>query len=105
MKPDADESLRIGGSHTILLLGLGLIAITIATAGFAVWELRQRTEQSYHREIASLNTVLAEQTARYLNAIDLVLKEVQARSAALDIRTTEQFHTWLESADANVFLR
>jgi diguanylate cyclase (GGDEF)-like protein len=92
-------------SHVILVVGLGLVVLTIAIAGFAVNGLRQHTEQSYQREIASLGGALSEQTARYINAIDLVLGDVREHVAGLDIDTPEQFRRWLDSADASAFLR
>ena len=91
-------------SHMILLVGLGLVVLTMAIAGFAVNGLRQHAEDSYQREIANLGTVLSEQTARYINAIDLVLLEVQEHTAALDIHNPDQFRRWMESADAHAFL-
>ncbi len=102
--PGTPDGPQARASHVILLVGLGLIAITIAIAGFAVHEQRQRTEDSYRREIANLGMVLSEQTARYISAIDLVLRDVQRHAVTLGIDSPEQYHRWLQSADAAEFL-
>ena len=48
--------------------------------------------------------VLAEQTTRYIEVIDLLLREVQAHSRELDIRTPEEFHQALVGEATHQYL-
>ena len=102
--PDARRGVQTKASHLSLLIGLGLIVLTITIAGVAMGELRQQTEAAYRRQITTLGTVLAEQTARYISAIDLVLRDVAPHIATLGVHTPEQYRQWLQSAEAHEYL-
>ena len=89
--------------------GALLVAVTIVAAGLTIWDRRGETIASYRREIANLGTFLAELTARSMQAVDLVLKEVQAKVSAANVRTpdelkrsmgTEQVHRFLTGRQA-----
>jgi diguanylate cyclase (GGDEF)-like protein len=89
----------------VQLIGLCLIILTIVVATAVVMDMRQRTEENYRREIADLGTVLAEQTARYIQAIDPILREVQSQSAGLGIRSPQQLHELLGTAEISASLK
>ena len=74
-----------------LLIGLGglLVAINI---GSAVWDAlsdRERIFGDVQRDVSNITSLLAEQTASGLEAVDLVLRDVQRLGSASRIATQE----------------
>jgi diguanylate cyclase (GGDEF)-like protein len=92
-------------SRMIQLIGLCLIFLTIAVAVAVVSDMRQRTEEGYRREISDLGTALSEQTLRYIQEIDPILRELQSRSAGLGIRSQDEMHDLLGTANINALLK
>jgi signal transduction histidine kinase len=93
------------------LAGLLLIVITMLAAVVTVWERRQEAIASYQREMRNLGVVLAEQTARSMQAVDLVLQETAAKILASGIEQpsqfdeaigTHSFHRFLAGRGANL---
>ncbi len=68
-----------------------LVAVIVIAAGLTTWHSREEAMASYRREMSNLGIALAEQTARSVQAIDLVLQEIQAKVAAETIANPEQF--------------
>ena len=78
-------------SRRLSLTGLLLIGATIVAAGLAIWDRREEAIAHSRQEMSRLSVVLAQQTARSIQAIDLVLQEVQARVLDASIDSAEQF--------------
>jgi PAS domain S-box-containing protein len=68
-----------------------IIAAALIAAVVVVLERRQQAIKSYEREISNLSVVLAEQTARTMQALDLVIRETQSKIRAAGIGSPEQF--------------
>ena len=83
---------RLSSSHRLYLTGGVLIAVTIAAASLAVWERRQQTIESYQRELTNLSITLAEQSARSIQAVDLVIQETQSKIAAAGVDSASEFN-------------
>jgi len=66
-------------SRRLSLIGIFLALLTIAAAGLAIWDLREDAIDSYRKDINNLGVVLAEQTARTLQAVDLVMQEAREK--------------------------
>src|SRR5713226_7740786 len=81
---------RSAPSRRLSLAGVILVGITIIAAGLTIWDRHEEAIASYRREMKNLGTVLAEQTARSMQAVDLVLKEVQAKASAANTDDPEQ---------------
>ena len=82
---------RSAPSHRLSLAGVILVGVTIIAAGLTIWDRREESIASYRREITNLGTALSEQTARSMQAVDLVLKEIQAEVVACpDLDTAVQ---------------
>ena len=77
-------------SRRLTLAGIILVAIIGAAASVATWLGHEEALASYRREVRNLGIVLAEQTARSMQAVDLVLQEIQAKVAAEGVRTPEE---------------
>jgi hypothetical protein len=69
-------------SRNLWLLGLLLVAVTIAAATSMVWDLRQEAIKNVRGEVNNLGIVIAEQTSRSLQAVDLVLRERDRQRSA-----------------------
>jgi len=110
VEPEAPRR-RSALSCRLSVAGIFLVAVTVVAAWLTIWDRREETIASYRREITNLGTVLAEQTARSMQAVDLVLKEVQAKVVAADIDSpdelkrimgTEQVHHFLTARQENL---
>lgn len=76
-----EASRRIPPVRAVAALTVGVvIAIVVATA-LLLWDLHEREEAHARGEIISLSKILAEQTTRSFDGIDLVLRGVQDRLA------------------------
>jgi diguanylate cyclase (GGDEF)-like protein len=67
-----------------LLSGLVVAAIT-TTAGFSIWHERLSVFEQHEREMNSMGIVLAEQTSRYVQVVDIVVQAVQSRIVSLNV--------------------
>ena len=95
---------RSAPSRRLSLAGLLLVGVTIIAAGLTIWDRREETIASYRREISNLGTVLAEQTARSMQAVDLVVKEVQAKVAAAGTDKPEELKRLMATEEVHRFL-
>src|SRR4051794_29975697 len=67
-----------------------LIVVTLFGCGMTIWDLHRQTIEQQRVAVQNLGVVLAEQTARYMQVVDLVLEGIKARVAGLGIRTPEE---------------
>ena len=81
-----------------------LIAATVIAASLIVWERREQAISSCERETTNLSVALAEQTARSMQAVDLVIQETQSRVMAAGIDNPEQFTRLMATAGTHRFL-
>ena len=95
---------RSAPSHRLSLAGVILVGLTVIAAGLTIWDRREDSIASYRREITNLGTVLAEQTARSMQAADLVLKEVQAQVVAAGADNPEEFKRVIGTEQVHRFL-
>src|SRR6185312_11884146 len=75
----ADWHRQLGASRPMLwfaALGVLVIAAVIALTALIIFELRAKEVDDGKRELTTLNVLLAEQTARALQSVDLVLDSV-----------------------------
>src|SRR5882757_6314925 len=104
MRLAEDAGGRSRSSRWLPLVGVGLIAIIAAAAAVAAWDLRGDAIEDYQRNTANLGVVLAEQTSRALQAVDLVVQETRDRVLSADIETPEQFRRLMSGEDTHHFL-
>ncbi len=74
-------------SRLIWAVGVTLIVITLLGCGATIWDLHEQTIEQQRVAVRNLGFVLAEQTSRYVQIVDLVLQETQSRLASVDIRS------------------
>jgi diguanylate cyclase (GGDEF)-like protein len=65
--------------RTLVGLATGLIAVGVIATAIAIWAWRQDTTDAALRDIGNTATILAEQTSRSAQAIDLVLTDLEER--------------------------
>ena len=90
-KIDCPRSWHFRASGHFSLAGIGLLVVIIFAAGLAVWDRREDAIARSRQEMTTLGTVLAEQTGRSIQAIDLVLQQTQAMVHAAGADTAERF--------------
>ena len=67
--------------------------------GLTIWWLRADAIDDASRDTSNLAIVLAEQTNRAVQSIDLVLNEIQERIESLGARTENNFRRLLQDED------
>ena len=85
------RAVRSRAGRQVWVIGAALALITLVGAGLSIWDMHRRTLEDATDDTRTLGVVLAEQTTRYVEVIDLLLREVQARTLQLDIRTPQAF--------------
>ena len=91
--------------RVVQLIGLSLIILTIAVATAVVTDMRRRTEEGYRREVSTLGIALAEQTSRYIQEIDPVLRELQSLIAAAGRDTPARLRDEIGTTEFNALLK
>jgi signal transduction histidine kinase/ActR/RegA family two-component response regulator len=81
-----------------------LVMTTFAVGAMVISQFRQAELTDLEREMDNLGTVLAGQTSRTIQSVDLVLKGVQARVSAFGVRSPEQFRLQLTGEATGRFL-
>jgi diguanylate cyclase (GGDEF)-like protein len=95
----------IRSGYGIRLIGLAMLICTVVVVVAAIEYMRKQSEDAYRREISSLDTVLAEQTFRYIQEIDLVLIELRDRASVLHITSPDDFRRIMGSRDMHAVLQ
>ena len=101
----AARSRAFGSSRHLWAIGVILIVMTLLGCGLAVWDLHRQTIEQQRISVRNLGVVLAEQTSRYVQIVDLALEEVQSRAAALDVRTPDDLVREFGGEPTRTFLR
>ena len=80
----------------MVLSGLVIVVIGM-TSGLAVWHGRNAALEEHRRGMNSLGVVLAEQTSRYVQVLDLVLRDVQTKVASFNVADPADFQRQLST--------
>jgi PAS domain S-box-containing protein len=78
-------------------IGVGLVVVVFGLAGLDINGQYEAAVANQQRELVQLARVLAEDTSRYVRVVDLVLRNVQSRVAALGAQTPDAFQRDLGS--------
>jgi diguanylate cyclase (GGDEF)-like protein len=76
--------------RSLICVAVGLIGLAVIAIGLTVWGLRVDAIEEAANDTGNIATVLAEQTARSVQSIDLVLIELQERIATLGATTSDE---------------
>jgi PAS domain S-box-containing protein len=104
MKPQGWAISSFGANRRLTLGGGLFVAIALIAAGLVVWDLRVERIADEMKDTKNLAVVLAEQTARSFQAVDLVLQEIQAMALAKGIANPDEFGDRLGTHEVHEFL-
>ena len=82
-----------------------LIVAAVLAIGMTVWRMRQDALNAARSTTGNLAIVLAEQTDRTVQAVDIVVREVQEMAAGLGLATPEDFRLVLGTEAVHQYLR
>lgn len=98
--PDRYSILR-----KIIWCSFTCVALAASLIGLTVWTLRSDAIRDASNNAGNIATVLAEQTSRSLQAVDLVLTELQDHLRLVGIASADDFRERLKDKDTFGFLR
>ena len=104
LQPDRPEIEHSRASRHLLFLWFGLLAVIVLAASAAIWDRYETALARARQETSNLGIVLAEQTARSIQSVDLVLQEVQAVVRAASVDNPGQFEHAIGTEDIHRFL-
>jgi len=97
-EPEADTRVVDHGAHfPIIAAATTLVVLMVVAAVFNVWTLRERVERETKQSLSKIALVVAEQTSRSFQSVELVLKEVVEHVADKTSDTPQKFRADAES--------
>src|SRR6266853_1649519 len=105
VKSDRLLNQRCGASRYLSFVGIGLLVVIVVIACVAVWDRREDAIARSRQEMTNLGIVLAEQAARSIQAVDLVIQEVQGMVLAAGVDSPQQFEHLMGTEEVHRFLR
>ncbi|MDB5402897.1 MAG: putative diguanylate cyclase (GGDEF)/phosphodiesterase with and two sensor [Rhodopila sp.] len=100
----AKGSGHFRSSRSFVATGAAIVLLIVATASFAIWSARDHAFTESQESATNLAVVLAEQTARYVQVVDLAMIAVQSEITELNDRTYPQFKAQIQSDTTHRFL-
>jgi signal transduction histidine kinase len=101
-----DQQIRfLPSSRRLLIVGALLVVAIIAASGWAMWDQYRTAVSGYQRNIGTVGTILAEETARDMQAVDLALQRTAERIAAITGGDDRKFRPLLERHEVHLMLR
>jgi len=91
--------------RSLVWIAAGLMGMAVVAIGLTIWALHADAVEDAERDAGNIATVLAEQTSRSVQAIDLVMAELQDRIAALGITTPDEFRAALSTEEFHRLLQ
>jgi diguanylate cyclase (GGDEF)-like protein len=83
--------------YGVALLSVVVAVVISVTAGLMIWHNRQSALEEHQHSMNGMGIVLAEQTSRYVQVIDLMLHEVQNQISISPSMTSADFQHQFES--------
>ena len=80
-----------GHGRALTVAGSWLLAAVVLAIGMTLWDLRRIAIAEAVLNTDNLAIVLANQTSHSVQAVDIELRDVQERVAALGVTTPEEF--------------
>src|SRR5476649_399640 len=91
--------------HYLSVIGDVLAVALLCASAFTIVDLRDDAITNYRRDMRNLGIVLAEQTSRSIQAVDLVVQETRAKIMASGARSPEEFKQAIAGEQNHQFLR
>src|SRR5471032_1114597 len=87
------------GFRNLVVVAAGILGTAVLALGLTVWWLRSDAIDDASKNATNLAIVLAEQTSRSVQSIELVLNEVQDHIKRVGATTPDTFRRLLNGAD------
>jgi PAS domain S-box-containing protein len=100
----AASTRRHPANRRVYIIGIFCIAITIAAACLSIGLLRDEELKEQMRNTRDLATALAEQTARSIQAVDLIVQDTQALALSGEVTSEERFRQHMSGEDIHKYL-
>jgi PAS domain S-box-containing protein len=107
----AETTTRLAGMwrwqispRTAMIGAAALVVLMVCAAGVAIWNMHEQTDRDTRASLGKLALVIAEQTSRSFQSVDLVLGEVAARIAADGLNTPDALRAGMKDKAAHDFL-
>src|SRR5665213_2647362 len=104
MPTEVGADRRPRSSRYLYLGGFVFIAITIVAAGLAIREMYRDRISDEMKDTRNLSVVLAEQSGRAVQAVDLVVQETRAMVLGTGITDPDQFRERMASKTVHQYL-
>ncbi|HEX5320463.1 MAG TPA: ATP-binding protein [Stellaceae bacterium] len=104
MKNNEGIERRFHASLRLPIIGVVVVAGILAAATAGIWDRHREAIGRSYREMGNLGVVLAAQSARSLQAVDLVMQEAQGLVRNAGIATPDQFRDFLANEGVHKFL-
>src|SRR5437762_12013696 len=104
-KSSAPRPARSRAVQLLVLCGLLLASAILAGTSFIVASLHNRVLADNERELRNLALVLAEQTDRTFQALEVVQASLIERSQALGVASSDDYRREMSSYDVHVMLK
>jgi diguanylate cyclase (GGDEF)-like protein len=85
--------------RNLVVVAVGILGTAALAIGVTIWWLRSDAINDASKNAANLATVLAEQTTRSVQAVELILNEVQEHVKQVGATTPNAFRRLLQGAD------
>jgi PAS domain S-box-containing protein len=95
---------RFRSARLLFFAGSALIVVILTAASLAIWQLHDDRIADEMKDAQNLSIVLAEQTARTIQAVDLVVQETHAMIVGAGVANAGQFKEQMNTAEVNQFL-
>jgi signal transduction histidine kinase/CheY-like chemotaxis protein/HPt (histidine-containing phosphotransfer) domain-containing protein len=92
-------------NRRVAVTGLSCVLVTLISAVYAIWALYSATFESAQATLANVSLILAEETARSFQSVDVMLAEIQQDVADTKIATPEAFRAKFGGQDIHRFLQ
>jgi len=96
---DRPVSQQRASPYPVMIAAAALVVIMVCAAGYTVWDLHERAMRETRASLAKLAMVIAEQTSRSFQQVDLALAEIAGHIAQPGAVTAsinaESFHNYL----------
>ena len=96
--------LDIRRFRSLVIVAIAIVAAAVLAMGLTIWGLRADAVEDASRDVGHIATILAEQTAHSIKAIDESLTAIQEHLAALQETSPERFRAAVRSAEIHQVL-
>ncbi|MGH7007673.1 MAG: sensor histidine kinase, partial [Stellaceae bacterium] len=100
-----EEPYILRASRRLSGLGAAVIAATIVAAGLTIWDLHDDAVRDYQRDMTNMGVLIAEQTSRSLQSVNLVLNETRQKIVESGVTDPASFDGRMGTESVYQFLR